>query len=88
MNPQVGPGDLVQLRLAAEGKNTVQKVEVPAGWSLVGAQEGFTAPDGVTYFTIQVARKEKAGIQKLRLIRNDGAQPFEPEIEVVRKMGV
>jgi hypothetical protein len=65
MNPQVGPGDVVQLRLAAEAKQTVQKVELPDGWSLVGEQEGFMDGDGVTYFTIRVAPKEKVGMHKV-----------------------
>ncbi|MFT5109291.1 MAG: hypothetical protein ACI9UA_004938 [Pseudoalteromonas tetraodonis] len=61
MNPSVGAGGILQLRIAA-GKNPgIEKVELPKDWKLVGDPAGFRDPDGVTYFTVRASADAKKG---------------------------
>jgi hypothetical protein len=86
MNPSVGPGDVVQMCLAAEKNPGIDKVTFPDDWKLVGGPGGFSDPDGVTWFTVKVAAEEKQGKHEVVLHPREG-DPLKASIEVVRKHG-
>ncbi len=86
MNPCVGAGDVVQLRLDGKDKPVITKVELPNDWKLVGESRGFVASDGTTWFTVQVPEDAEQGKQTLRLHPAEG-KVMEAAVEVVRRIG-
>ena len=86
MNPFVGPGDLVQVRLGGMDKSAVKKVELPEGWKLAGKPGGFVDKDGVTWLTVWVPEGAKQGKQTVRIHPAEG-DVIEAAVDVVRKVG-
>jgi len=86
MNPCVGAGDVVQIRLDGKNKPAVSKVELPEEWELVGGPGGIVDSGGVRWITVRVPKGAEQGNRLLRLHPAEG-KPIEVAVEVVRKVG-
>lgn len=84
MNPFVGPGDVVQLRVDTRKTPRVTKVKLPEDWAIVGKPGGSSGSEGLTYFTIQVPSKADLGKRKVILCIEEG-EPLEATVEVVQR---
>ena len=86
MNPQVGPGDLVQLRVSPELKAAAGHLSLPKGWKVVGNPSASKGTDGTTWFSIQTDVKTAPGTHGISLAR-EGEEAVALTVEVVRKVG-
>ena len=89
MNPFVGPGGIVQLRLASPKHKKSYSFSLPEGWQVTGNKEGVSHEDrdedDGAYYSVRVPANAKAGKHDIKVALPSG-QTETITVEIVRRI--